>query len=154
MRFLGKAHPKRSSSRASPKPLGVPIDRSFVAIVPIGGRHVEHFWRLVTQLGIPHTTLLDLDLGRKQRRHRAIQGRCKCDPALKTPSDEETKKIWMPYCFDRGTDWAAKGGWTKVILQSWIDFFEQQDVFFSTPLDLDMLMLEAFPAAYKKLPKG
>ena len=44
--------------------LGVPMDRSFVAIVPIGGRHVQHFWRLVTQLGIAHTTLLDLDLGR------------------------------------------------------------------------------------------
>ncbi len=43
---------------------GIPIDRSFVAIVPIGGRHIQHFWRLVDQLGIPHTTLLDLDLGR------------------------------------------------------------------------------------------
>ena len=38
---------------------------SFVAIVPLGGRHVQHFWRLLKQLGIPYATLLDLDLGRK-----------------------------------------------------------------------------------------
>jgi putative ATP-dependent endonuclease of OLD family len=40
------------------------IDPAFVAIVPLGGRHVQHFWRLLTDLGIPHATLLDLDLGR------------------------------------------------------------------------------------------
>ena len=40
------------------------IDPAFVAIVPLGGRHVQHFWRLLMHLGIPHATLLDLDLGR------------------------------------------------------------------------------------------
>ena len=40
------------------------IDPAFVAIVPLGGRHVIHFWRLLKGLGIPHATLLDLDLGR------------------------------------------------------------------------------------------
>jgi putative ATP-dependent endonuclease of OLD family len=41
------------------------IDPAFVAIVPLGGRHVQHFWRLLNGLGIPYATLLDLDLGRK-----------------------------------------------------------------------------------------
>ncbi len=40
------------------------IDPAFVAIVPLGGRHVQYFWKLLTHLGIPHATLLDLDLGR------------------------------------------------------------------------------------------
>ena len=40
------------------------IDPAFVAIVPLGGRHVQHFWRLLSHLGIPYATLLDLDLGR------------------------------------------------------------------------------------------
>ena len=40
------------------------IDPAFVAIVPLGRRHVQHFWRLLTHLGIPHATLLDRDLGR------------------------------------------------------------------------------------------
>src|SRR5260370_13334915 len=40
------------------------IDRSFVALVPLGGRHVNHLWRLLTDLDIPYATLLDLDAGR------------------------------------------------------------------------------------------
>ena len=44
--------------------MGLPIDRSFVAVVPLGGRHVNHLWRLLNDLEIPHATLLDLDAGR------------------------------------------------------------------------------------------
>jgi putative ATP-dependent endonuclease of OLD family len=44
--------------------MGMHIDRSFVAVVPLGGRHVNHLWRLLSALRIPHATLLDLDLGR------------------------------------------------------------------------------------------
>ena len=40
------------------------IDPAFVAIVPLGGRHVQHFWRLLSGIDIPYATLLDLDLGR------------------------------------------------------------------------------------------
>ena len=40
------------------------IDPAFVAIVPLGGRHVQHFWRLLSELEIPYATLLDLDVGR------------------------------------------------------------------------------------------
>ena len=36
-----------------------------MAIVPLGGRHVQHFWRLLSGLDIPYATLLDLDLGRE-----------------------------------------------------------------------------------------
>ena len=43
---------------------GLPMDKSFVPVVPLGGRYVAHFWRLLTDLDIPHATLLDLDLGR------------------------------------------------------------------------------------------
>ncbi|WP_418139035.1 ATP-dependent endonuclease [Marinomonas sp. RS-M-Aa-14] len=44
--------------------MGIPIDKSFVAMVPLGGRHVNHMWRLLTDLQIPFITLLDLDWGR------------------------------------------------------------------------------------------
>ena len=43
---------------------GLMLDPSFVAIVPIGGRHVQYFWALLDGLSIPYATLLDLDLGR------------------------------------------------------------------------------------------
>ena len=43
----------------------VPVDPSFVSVVPLGGRHVNHFWRLLTDLSIPYVTLLDLDRERE-----------------------------------------------------------------------------------------
>lgn len=43
---------------------GVPVDSSAITIAPLGGRHVHHFWRLLSQLEIPHITLLDLDVAR------------------------------------------------------------------------------------------
>ena len=39
--------------------LNLPIDRSFVAMVPLGGRHVNHLWRLLSDLAIPYATLLE-----------------------------------------------------------------------------------------------
>ena len=49
---------------------GLTVDPSFVAIVPIGGRHVRHFWKLLNGLSIPHATLLDLDLRPERGRLR------------------------------------------------------------------------------------
>ena len=37
------------------------VDLSGISIVPLGGRHVNHFWRLLSDLNIPYVTLLDLD---------------------------------------------------------------------------------------------
>ncbi|MFR4087039.1 MAG: ATP-dependent nuclease [Dysosmobacter sp.] len=37
------------------------VDTSGISIVPLGGRHVNHFWRLLNDLEIPYMTLLDLD---------------------------------------------------------------------------------------------
>ena len=37
------------------------IDLSGISVVPLGGRHVNHFWRLLENLDIPYITLLDLD---------------------------------------------------------------------------------------------
>ena len=47
-----------------------------------------------------------------------------------------------------------KEGWSQALFDTWIEFFERHGVFFSSPLDLDMLMLEAFPEAYMALPTG
>jgi predicted ATP-dependent endonuclease of OLD family len=41
--------------------LDVDADQSFVSVAPLGGRHVNHFWRLLSDLDIPHVTLLDFD---------------------------------------------------------------------------------------------
>ncbi|MCK1268836.1 AAA family ATPase [Bradyrhizobium sp. 49] len=134
--------------------LGVPVDRSFVAIVPVGGRYVGHFWRLVAQLGIPHTTLLDFDLGRSSGDLSQLKAVAKAVLELSPPTDPTAKAdLINAQAFDRNSEW-SKSGWTETTLQAWIKSFEQYGVFFSAPLDLDMLMLEAFTAAYTALPAG
>jgi len=40
------------------------LDTIGISVVPLGGRHVNHFWKLLNQLEIPHITLLDLDIER------------------------------------------------------------------------------------------
>ncbi|UFW72658.1 ATP-dependent nuclease [Bradyrhizobium sp. WU425] len=134
--------------------LGVPVDRSFVAIVPVGGRYVGHFWRLVAQLGIPHTTLLDFDLGRSSGDLSQLKAVANAVLELSPPTDPTAKgDLINAQAFDRNSEW-SKSGWTETTLQAWIKSFEQYGVFFSAPLDLDMLMLEAFTAAYTALPAG
>lgn len=41
------------------------LDTVATSVVPLGGRHVNHFWKLLNQLNIPHITLLDLDRERE-----------------------------------------------------------------------------------------
>jgi len=53
--------------------MGVPIDPSLVPVVPLGGRHVEHLWRLLEDLRIPHATSRDLDYGRKHDGTRVVR---------------------------------------------------------------------------------
>ncbi|MFT8306901.1 ATP-dependent nuclease [Acetobacter malorum] len=132
------------------------IDPAFVAIVPLGGRHVQHFWQLLTHLGIPHATLLDLDLGREGGGF----GRVKT--AIEKLIDVGVKKETLL---------AIKGGvlsddsFAKMhtrqdpenleILPGWVDSLRPHGVYFSAPLDLDLTMLEAFPDAYQAIiPKG
>lgn len=122
------------------------IDPSFVAIVPLGGRHVNHFWRLLNDLKIPYATLLDFDLGRAG----GGWGRIKycCEQLKKIDElDDDNYKVCKTI--------PAKGGSTSdETLQSWLDLLKNKNVFFSSPLDIDLLMLDAFPDEYRELDRG
>ncbi len=124
------------------------IDPAFVAIVPLGGRHVHHFWRLLSELGIPYATLLDLDLGRGGggfgRVKTAIQqliGIGAPKPILLAASGGVLSD----------SDLAAMHGWDEQYLDGWIDHLKQFGVYYSAPLDLDLAMLQAFPTAYEAI---
>ena len=65
------------------KAKGLGTDESAISVVPLGGRHVNHFWRLLHGLGIPHITLLDLDLARHQGGWGRISIRCETAFALR-----------------------------------------------------------------------
>lgn len=120
---------------------GVLADDASVSVVPLGGRHVNHFWRLLNGLGIPHVTLLDLDLAR----HQGGWGRVKV--ALKQLL-AHGDPIGLDQAMIDGIP--AWNGADQLLAsaQGWLPWLETQGVFFSTPLDLDFMMLDAFPEAY------
>lgn len=132
------------------------IDPAFVAIVPLGGRHVQHFWRLLTNLGIPHATLLDLDLGREGGGFGRVKTAIEKLIDVNVPKDDllKTDKGTMSEAsFSKMHTW--EDAEDRKCLQGWIDSLKPYGVFFSAPLDLDLAMLEAFPNAYQALiPKG
>lgn len=118
-------------------------DQTGISIVPLGGRHVNHFWRLLTALEIPHITLLDLDLAR----FGGGWGRIKYASAqlLKFGCNEIAKEdiIALP-------TWKTKTVYSDngKIWEEWLEWLETQNVFFSNPLDLDFCMIETLPEAY------
>lgn len=134
---------------------GLAIDRSFVAIVPIGGRHTRHLWRLLSDLEIPHVTLLDLDLGRAGGGWNRVAIACReliangTAPSALLGRDLDAEGV--------AAELSALGGRSPQEsddLDAWTKKLREFDVFFSAPLDLDYAMLQAFPEAYKALPAG
>jgi putative ATP-dependent endonuclease of OLD family len=128
------------------KARGLGMDEAAISVVPLGGRHVHHFWLLLTSLGIPFVTLLDLDLARNQGgwgRVRYVSR--KLHEFFPGSSDiTETELNAFPSWNDE----------TQLLLEmedehGWLAFLETKDVFFATPLDLDFAMLEGYPTAYQ-----
>ena len=132
------------------------VDPAFVAIVPLGGRHVQHFWRLLSHLDIPYATLLDLDLG------RAGAGFGRIKSAIANLVDTGVSKAKLLKTADgvlTDAELADMHTWQdaddRKRLRGWINRLKKYGVFFSEPLDLDLAMLAAFPEAYAaSIPKG
>jgi putative ATP-dependent endonuclease of the OLD family len=131
---------------------GIMLDPSYVAIVPIGGRHVQYFWKLLEDLSIPYATLLDLDLGRNGGGFGRIA--TTVNELIVAGHDEKILLKTSSGSTDIKALKAAKSAnWAS--LKSWVIFLERYNVFYSAPLDLDMELLSAFPAAYDAIvPKG
>ncbi len=137
--------------------LELPIDRSFVAVVPLGGRHVNHLWRLLTDLAIPHATLLDLDMGRAG----GGWGRIKTVCVQLLANGLEPARLFGDQLHPSGPDrnlasfdasGLDKNG--REVLESWVKWLRQFGVYFCWPLDLDFSMLRAYPTAYRVLNAG
>lgn len=130
--------------------LGIEFDPSFVAMVPLGGRYVNHFWRLVTRLGIPHATLLDLDVGREGAGWRRIQYVLRKLLEVGKEQDEVLNVENGPTLSLEDLETLAedKDLGEKDEMQEWIEHLQSFGVFFSQPLDLDWSMLDSFETAY------
>lgn len=122
---------------------GVPVDESAVTIAPLGGRHVNHFWRLLNELEIPHLTLLDLDVAR----HQGGWGRIKyVNDQLQMYRPEYV----LPAKFVM-LNWNSE----QYKVRNYYNYLaelEQRGVYFSEPMDLDFSMIASFPNAYEVVP--
>lgn len=119
---------------------GVPVDSSAITIAPLGGRHVNHFWRLLYQLEIPHITLLDLDVAR----FGGGWGR------IKYANDQ--LKIFSPEHILSNDHWIPEWNNSKYPIleyKIYLDELEKRGIFYSCPMDLDFSMLKAFPNKFK-----
>ncbi|MFL6235521.1 MAG: ATP-dependent nuclease [Thermoanaerobaculia bacterium] len=123
---------------------GIAEDDASISVVPLGGRHVNHFWRLLHGLGIPQVTLLDLDLGRHQggwgRVRYALQQLLKFSPNKRGLAKDQLAKL-PKWDSDRSLLTSEYG-------TRWMKDLEKAGVFFSSPLDLDFAMLQKFSDAY------
>lgn len=127
------------------------VDCSGISVVPLGGRYVNHFWRLLNDLKIPFITLLDLDREREGGGWGRIKYVINQLIALGKEKDEllaTDKGVLSDDEFKKMHKWPTKD---VPIMQGWIDSLKKYRVYFSAPLDVDFLMLEEFESVYKGL---
>ena len=127
---------------------GLMVDEAAVCIAPLGGRHVNHFWRLLNGLRIPHVTLLDLDVARngggwgriryvatELNKYLGDEGYLSKADINKLPKWNDPLNKFLKAEKDRKSP-------------SHLTQLETFNVFFSAPMDLDFSMLVAFPEAF------
>ncbi|MDJ0387334.1 AAA family ATPase [Roseomonas sp. E05] len=134
--------------------MNVPLDPSFVPIVPLGGRFVTHFWRLLNDLDIPYATLLDLDLGRKHGGAKAIK--YAVEQLAEIGNDLSGNKLIIDGEID--LDEIDEIDDAELLSEDqdhpWLKALRRESVYFSSPIDLDFSMLRLFSAAYQKPREG
>jgi putative ATP-dependent endonuclease of OLD family len=146
--ILGEGDSERLVIPSIAEATRVQLDPSFVPVVPLGGRYVSHFWRLLNDLAIPHATLLDLDLGRAHggaaliadvvEKLRAVGNALAENPLVEDGTiDPAAVDIKDSDLLEEGQD------------HDWLQALRKEGIFFSFPLDIDFAMLSAFPAAYQ-----
>lgn len=141
--------------------MNTPIDRSFISIVPLGGRHVNHFWRLLSQLNIPYLTILDLDRERDGGGWGRIKYAIKQLNEVGVPITELTNIEFEDGSTIAFTNEHLEGMhlWTLdperlELMDKFVKWLRKYGVFFSTPLDIDFMMLSSFPTIYQSATEG
>lgn len=126
---------------------GIAEDDASVSVVPLGGRHVNHFWRLLNELQIPHATLLDLDAGRYHGGWGRVRNALKQINAVRPGTFTEEQIDKLPK-WDDDRDFPMLDDPRYKEGRGPIEALEKRGVFFSHPVDLDLMMLTAYPDAY------
>ncbi len=155
--ILGEGASEEIVLRRLFKASGAPLDTHFISVVPLGGRHVNHFWRLLHGLKIPFLTLLDLDREKKGAgwgrvqyvRNQLIKLYGAGHEDINFQGKNGTIRNLAEEAFD---NLRSRSDSDTSKMDNWLHLFKTQfKVFFSAPLDLDFAMLESFPDIYKGL---
>lgn len=127
--------------------LGKEIDSSQISVVPLGGRHVNHFWKLLNSLKIPYITLLDFD----NERYGGGWGRIKYISQHLNKFNLEFQKWFNTNKLDFNEIGLREcESIESQRLKNWFNKFEEFNVYFSSPLDIDFLMLKHYKTHYLK----
>ncbi|WP_448546146.1 TOPRIM nucleotidyl transferase/hydrolase domain-containing protein [Vibrio harveyi] len=131
--------------------LGQDIDGQSISVVPLGGRHVNHFWRLLNSLKIPFVTLLDFDIDR----NGGGFGRMKYVIEQLLLIDTTRNDFICEDTIERIPAWNSPQNPTTFFLRYpeeelkiLVDELEKYNVFFSSPLDIDYSMIQSFPEVF------
>ncbi|MDM1501208.1 AAA family ATPase [Myroides marinus] len=136
--------------------LDTDFDDNIITFCPLGHRFVNHIWRLLKTLHIPYITLLDLDIGREGGGWGRIKYALKQLIKLGIDKDEllllKDGRILTDEKLNKMHTWKIKN---IDIIYSWVDYLKEYNVYYSSPLDLDFLMLTHYSEFYKKaIPKN
>lgn len=121
------------------------LDSVGISVVPLGGRHVNHFWKLLNQMQIPYITLLDFDLERHgggwSRIKYAIEELIKVKPNVGKVGIVNSNNTIADIIddLDKREDNNYEG---------WLNFLQKSSIYYSYPLDVDFLMLENYKNDY------
>lgn len=121
--------------------MGIDLDRNFVPIVPLAGRFVKQFWKLLTMLKIPHATLLDYDKGRSgggAERIKYIVDEL-TEHGILDKNDKFAKWVYNNYDNEEKVEKHQ---------QQVFDQLNKYGVYFAEPLDIDFSMLLSFEELY------
>ncbi|WP_258001274.1 ATP-dependent nuclease [Vibrio vulnificus] len=131
--------------------LGQNIDGQSISVVPLGGRHINHFWRLLNSLKIPFVTLLDFDIDR----NGGGFGRLKYVIEQLQLIDNMRNELICEDTIERIPAWNSPQNPTTFFLRYpddelkiLVDELEKYNVFFSSPLDIDYSMIQSFPEVF------
>ncbi|PKE61569.1 ATP-dependent nuclease [Macrococcoides caseolyticum] len=131
------------------------LDDFNISVVPLGGRYVNHMWKLLNDLSIPHVTLLDLDRergggdwGRIKYVLKQLDKNNRCSEQLRTVVLTPINTNHT-YSMEEIEDFHNRKSNSLKSLNTWIKKLEKEDVFFSYPLDLDFTMLMSFQEEYQ-----
>lgn len=126
---------------------GEEVDANAISVVPLGGKHVNHFWRLLESLKIPYVTLLDFDIDRNGGGFGRMKYAIEQITSLKSSLTYLHSGIvdYIPKWENKKNpqDFAIK--YKNDVEIKIVAELEKNDVFFSSPLDIDYSMICAFP---------